>query len=166
MPPSLRLPAAFSDVMPLCISSASIHVPFVSFDSFFQDGGRRVSLDFLLYYLIASYLLCQSSSLSFLGVLSFVRLLLQIRQFVQGVAEAFGSSNLPNELTASFSSVMSVCEGNMLFCLFWLRVSGATLKRFPALYWVATVHLARWFISWIFASGAFLYTVSCFVFFF
>lgn len=101
-----------------------------------------MSLDFLLYYLIASYLLSQSSSLFFLGVLSFVRLLLQIRQYVQGVAE-FGSFHLPNELAASLSSVTSVCERNMSFCLFWIRVSGATLEHFPELYWAATVHLAR-----------------------
>lgn len=50
--------------------------------------------------------------------------------------------HLPNELGASFSSVMSVCERNM-FCLFWIHVSGATLEHFPELYWVATAHLAR-----------------------
>lgn len=53
-----------------------------------------------------------------------------------------GSFNLPNKLTASFSSIMCVCERDMVFCLFWMCVSGATLKHFPELYGEATVHLA------------------------
>lgn len=41
-----------------------------------------------------------------------------------------GSFNLPNKPTASFSSMR-----NKLLCSFWICVSRATLKHFPALYW-------------------------------
>ena len=138
--------------MPLCISSASIHVPFVSFWLLSQVCGHLVSLNFSS--LLPHFIIFSLSSLSSSCVSSpFVRLLLQIRQYSQRAAEASRAFNLPNKLTASFSTVTQeehIVLYFFFFGWFWICVSGVTLKRFPGLYLEAAVHLTYWFISWIF----------------
>lgn len=122
MPSSLHLSVAlpFSDVMPLCISSASIHVPFVSFLTPLSGSQASGVLGFFsFYYLISSYFLSsRSSSLFLVCFLSFARLLLQIPSIFPMCGQGLESFNLPNKLGASLSPAMCVCERNMFFFSF------------------------------------------------
>ena len=74
---------AFSDVMLLCISSASIHVPFVSLDSFHRFAGILCPSIIFFFSSLPHFIIFPLSLF-----LSYVRLLLSIRRYPQGVAEA------------------------------------------------------------------------------
>lgn len=109
---------AFSDVMLLCISSASVRFPFVSFDSSLRFVGIVKPPYFLLYYLISSFfpfsLFPCLLLVFFPPPASFVRLLLRISQYSQGVTEASEAFIFIINSVPHSAPVTCVCERNIL----------------------------------------------------
>lgn len=99
-----------------CISSASIHVSFVSFDSSLRFADVLCPWVFIF---ITSLHHISSLFLPLLCVfpLHFVIVIADPSIFTR-YGRGVRSFNLPNKLTALFSPVMCVCETYMLFSLF------------------------------------------------
>lgn len=100
-----------------------------------QVRRHLVSLFLIHCCLLPNFIVFSLTSLCFLPSdfrLSFVRLLLQIRQYSQGVAEASRLLiSLINSVPLS-RPLMCACGGNILLSLFWICLSSVTLKCSPS----------------------------------
>lgn len=143
-----------SDVMLLCISSASIRVPFVSLNSSLRFAGVLCPWIFFfitsLHHISLLPLSSHPASLLFLvRLLSVVRLLLQIRQYSRRVAKAAGALiSLINPPLRLFPLHVGCLRAPNV--VVFLRIGSACcLIPFFLFFfiWETNVHLAYWFTS-------------------